>query len=91
MALTLDQAEPVLSAGAAQAAAIGVAVCIAILDDAGHLKAFSRMDGAWLGSVDVAMSKARTSTLFRAETQAIGEFCKAASEAEGLNEAMAAS
>jgi uncharacterized protein GlcG (DUF336 family) len=84
VALTLEQAETALSAGAAHAAALGIAVCIAVLDDAGHLKAFSRMDGAWLGAADVAMGKARTSALFRAETQAIGEFCKAGAEAEGL-------
>jgi uncharacterized protein GlcG (DUF336 family) len=84
MALTLDQAKAVLTDGAKRAETVGIAVCIAVLDDAGHLKAFSRMDGAWLGSVDVAMSKARTSVLFRAETQVIGEVCRAGAEAEGL-------
>ena len=84
MTLTLDQAQVVLSAGAARAATVGIAVCIAVLDDAGHLKAFSRMDGAWLGSADLATTKARTSVLFQAETQAIGEICRPGAEAEGL-------
>jgi uncharacterized protein GlcG (DUF336 family) len=84
MRLTLDQAAAVLSAGAARAKCFGIAVCVAVLDDAGHLKAFSRMDGAWLGSVDVAMTKARTSVLFQAETQALGEVCKPGAEAAGL-------
>jgi uncharacterized protein GlcG (DUF336 family) len=84
MRLTLDQAAAVLSAGAARAKSAGIAVCVAVLDDAGHLKAFSRMVGAWLGSVDVAMTKARTSVLFQAETQAIGEVCKPGAEAAGL-------
>jgi uncharacterized protein GlcG (DUF336 family) len=84
MALTLNQAKAVLSAGVARVEIVGIAVCIAVLDDAGHLMAFARMDGAWLGSIDVALGKARTSALFRAETQAIGEVCKAGAEAEGL-------
>ena len=85
MTLTLDQADSraVRWRGTGKGV-VGIAVCVAVLDDAGHLKAFSRMDGAWLGSVDVAMSKARTSVLFQAETQAIGEVCKPGAEAAGL-------
>jgi uncharacterized protein GlcG (DUF336 family) len=42
------------------------------------------MDGAWLGAIDLALGKARTSVLFQAETQAIGELCKPGTEAFGL-------
>ena len=42
------------------------------------------MDGAWLGSIDVAMKKARTSVLFEAETQAVWEVCKPGAQAHGL-------
>lgn len=54
------------------------------MDAAGHLKAFSRMDGAWLGSIDVAMKKAKTSVLFEVETQAVWELCKPDAQAHGL-------
>jgi uncharacterized protein GlcG (DUF336 family) len=55
-----------------------------VLDFGGHLKAFSRMDGAWLGSIDVAMKKARTSVLFEMETQKIWEVCRPDAQAHGL-------
>ncbi len=84
MSLTIEQAEGLVAAGSARANAVGIAVCVAVLDEAGHLKAFSRMDGAWLGAIDLALSKARTSILFQAETQAIGELCKPGAEAFGL-------
>ena len=52
--ITIRQAQAVIAAGEAKAAAIGVPVNIAVLDAGAHLKAFSRMDGAVLGSIDVA-------------------------------------
>jgi Haem-degrading len=76
MQITSDQAEGVVRAAKSKAADIGVAVSVVVMDAAGHLKAFSRMDGAWLGSIDVAMKKAKTSVLFEAETQAIWTLCK---------------
>ena len=84
MTLTIERADALVAAGRARAGAVGIAVCVAVLDEAGHLKAFSRMDGAWLGAIDLALSKARTSVLFQAETQAIGELCKPGAEASGL-------
>jgi uncharacterized protein GlcG (DUF336 family) len=55
-----------------------------VLDASGHLKAFSRMDGAWLGSIDVAMKKAKTSVLFEMKTQDVWEVCKPGAQAHGL-------
>ena len=71
MLITAEEAENLIAAAAAQAAAIGIAVSIVVLDVAGHLKAFLRMDGAWLGSIDVAMRKAKTAVLFEADTSAL--------------------
>jgi uncharacterized protein GlcG (DUF336 family) len=84
MALTSDQADALIKVAKAKAVEIGVAASIVVLDVAGHLKAFSRMDGAWLGSIDVATKKARTSVLFEMETQTIWEVCKPGAQAEGL-------
>jgi uncharacterized protein GlcG (DUF336 family) len=84
MALTSDRADALIKAAKAKAAEIGIAVSVVVLDVAGHLKAFSRMDGAWLGSIDVAMRKAKTSVLFEIETQALSEVCKPGAQAEGL-------
>ncbi len=51
---------------------LGIKVCIAIVDSGAHLVAFERMDGAFLGSVDIAIKKARTSALFPLESGQLG-------------------
>lgn len=70
--LNLESAARVLTAGQEAAAGIGVPMNIAVVDTAGNLVTFSRMDGAWLGSVDVALKKAKTSALFPMPTAALG-------------------
>jgi uncharacterized protein GlcG (DUF336 family) len=74
--ITLRQAQAVIAAGEAKAAAIGVPVNIAVLDAGAHLKTFSRMDGSVLGSIDIALRKARTAVLFQAASEAVWEYCK---------------
>ena len=46
---------------------------IAVVDAGGNLKAFARMDGAWLGSIDISMRKARTARWFDMNTGEIGK------------------
>ena len=46
---------------------------IAVVDAGGNLKAFTRMDGAWLGSIDISIKKARTARFFDMATGVIGE------------------
>ena len=82
--ITLPQAYAALRAAEEKAAAIGVPVNIAILDAAAHLKAFSRMDGAVLGSIDVATRKATTAALFQARSEAVWEHCKPGAPAPAL-------
>jgi len=82
--ITLRQARAVIAAGEAKAAAIGVPVNIAVLDAGAHLKTFSRMDGSALGSIDIAMRKARTAVLFQAASEAVWEYCKPGAPAPGL-------
>ena len=84
MSLTLSQANAVTAAAQARAAAIGVPVIIAVVDAGIHLKAFSRMDGAVLGSIDIAMKKARTAALFQANSEAVWEYCRPGAPAPGL-------
>jgi uncharacterized protein GlcG (DUF336 family) len=78
------QAQRMLAASEARAAAMGVAVNIAILDAGAHLKAFLRMDGAVLGSIDVAMKKAATAVLFETTSEAVWDYCKPGAPAHGL-------
>jgi uncharacterized protein GlcG (DUF336 family) len=84
MRVTSNQAEAMIRAAKGKAAEIGIAVSIVVLDPAGHLKAFLRMDESWLGSIDVAMKKAKTSVLFQAETQDLWEVCRPGAQAHGL-------
>jgi uncharacterized protein GlcG (DUF336 family) len=83
MQLTSEQADTLIAAARSKAKTIGIAMSVAVLDCAGHMKAFSRMDGAWLGSSDVALRKARTSILFEAETQSLWDLCKPGAQAHG--------
>jgi uncharacterized protein GlcG (DUF336 family) len=84
MPLTLFQARAVITAAEAKAAAIGIPVIIAVVDAGVHLKAFTRMDGAVLGSIDIALKKARTSALFQANSEAVWEYCKPGAPAPAL-------
>ena len=64
----LASARRVTAAAEKKAADIGVPMNIAVLDSTGHLKAFSRMDEALLGSVDISINKAYTARLFNTES-----------------------
>lgn len=86
MTLTLRQARAAIAAGEARATEIGVPVNIAVLDSGVHLKAFSRMDGALLGSIDIAVGKARTAALFGMRTEALGDFCRPGGTSPGLEQ-----
>jgi uncharacterized protein GlcG (DUF336 family) len=84
MQLTIRQAQSVIDAAEAKASEIGVPVVIAVLDAGARLKAFSRMDGAVLASIDIAMKKARTAALFELNSEAVWEYCKPGAPAHGL-------
>jgi uncharacterized protein GlcG (DUF336 family) len=71
--LTLEAAERILAAAKKKAAEIKARMDIAVVDAGGNLKAFVRMDGAWLGSIDVSMRKARTARWFDMNTGEIGK------------------
>ena len=66
--LNLAGAETVLSAAKAKAAAMGLKVNVAVVDDGGHLLAFARMDGARPASGQTAMTKAVAAATFRQAT-----------------------
>jgi len=85
MQVTSQQADILIGAAKSKAEAIGIAASIVVLDAGGHIKAFSRMDGAWLGSIDVAMKKAKTSVLFEMETPVVWNVCKPDAQAHGLD------
>jgi len=70
--ITLEQAQNAVAAAIGKAIAIETKMDIAVVDAGGNLKAFARMDGAWLGSIDISMKKARTARYFDMNTGDIG-------------------
>ena len=74
--IALEAAEKLLKAGQAEATKINVAMVIAVVDESGVLKAFARMDGAPLLSVDLAKDKAYTAAAYGIPTHAWFDFVK---------------
>ncbi|MFN0102620.1 MAG: GlcG/HbpS family heme-binding protein [Bryobacteraceae bacterium] len=71
--ITLEEAKAIIAAAEKSAATIGQPMNIAVVDDGGNLVAHVRMDGAWIGSVDISINKAWTARAFDIETAALGE------------------
>lgn len=71
--LTLEAAEMIVAAAIDKAVGIKTSMDIAVVDAGGNLKVFARMDGAWLGSIDISIRKARTARWFDMNTGEIGK------------------
>lgn len=74
--ITLEQAQMVLEAAQTKSQELGLKMNIAIVDAGANLKTFARMDGAWLGSIDIAIKKAKTARFFDMETGEIGKLAQ---------------
>ena len=71
--ITLEQARAAVSAAIVKAKELGAKMNIAIVDAGANLKGFARMDGAWLGSIDISIKKAKTARFFDFNTGDIGK------------------
>lgn len=71
--MTLEQAKAAVAAALAKAQELGLKMNIAVVDAGANLKAFARMDGAWLGSIDISIRKARTARFFDMNTGDVGQ------------------
>ena len=71
--VTTAQATAVLDAAQKKAEDMGIQQNVAVVDAGANLLAFRRMDGAWLGSIDVAITKAKTARYFDMPTGRLGE------------------
>jgi uncharacterized protein GlcG (DUF336 family) len=69
MNITLAQAETIIAAAKEKAADIKTKMNICVVDSGSNMVAFARMDGAWLGSVDIALKKAKTAVFFMMDTK----------------------
>lgn len=71
--ISLEQARGAVTAAINKAKDLGVKMNIAVVDAGANLKAFARMDGAWLGSIDISIKKAKTARYFDFNTGDIGK------------------
>src|ERR1700741_3698180 len=70
--MTLDKAQLLTEAAIEKAKQIGQPMNIAVVDAGANLAAFVRMDGAWLGSIDIPITKAFTAKAFDISTLELG-------------------
>merc|ERR1712059_207336 len=70
--LTRVATEKILAAAVIKSEELGVNMNISVVDNGANLVGFIRMDGAWLGSVDISMKKAKTAVFFQMDTDIIG-------------------
>lgn len=73
MNITLKQAQKAVEAAISKSKELNVKMNISIVDSGTNLVAFSRIDGAWLGSIDISMKKARTARYFNMNSGEIGK------------------
>lgn len=74
--ITLDQAMVIVQAAKAKAEKQGTLMNIAVVDAGANLTAFVRMDGAFLGSIDISIKKAKTARFFNMPTGKLGELAQ---------------
>lgn len=70
--ITLELADAVVQGCIRRAREMNLQMNAAVVDAGGNLKAFGRMDGAWLGSIDISIKKARTARYFDMESGDLG-------------------
>lgn len=83
--VALEDARRVIAAAEAKAAELGQPMNIAVVDGGGNLVAHVRMDGAWLGSIDISIKKAYTSRAFDIATKDLAEHCQSGGQFFGIH------
>ncbi|MEL6930378.1 MAG: heme-binding protein [Cyanobacteria bacterium J06600_6] len=83
--VTLEDARRVISAAEKKALEIGQPMNIAVVDGGGNLVAHVRMDGAWIGSIDISIKKAYTSRAFDLATKDLAEQSQSGGQFFGIH------
>ena len=83
--LSLADAKTIIEAGERKAVELKRAYNIAVVDCGGNLLAHARMDGAWVGSVDIAINKAWTAWAFDMSTENLGLMAQDGKPGFGIN------
>ena len=82
--VTTAQATAILDAAQKKSEDMGIKQNIAVVDAGANLLAFRRMDGAWLGSIDIAITKAKTARYFDMPTGDLGELSQPGESLYGI-------
>jgi uncharacterized protein GlcG (DUF336 family) len=83
--MTLSEARSVIAAGERKAAEIGQPMNIAVADEGGNLVAHVRMDGAWMGSIDISIKKAWTARAFDIATKDLATHSQSGDQFFGIH------
>jgi uncharacterized protein GlcG (DUF336 family) len=83
--VTLADARRVIAAAEAKAAQIGQPMNIAVVDGGGNLVSHVRMDGAWIGSIDISINKAFTSRAFDITTKDLADNSQSGDQFFGIH------
>jgi uncharacterized protein GlcG (DUF336 family) len=83
--LTLADARSLIAAGEKEAEKLGIPYNLAVVDAGGNLISHIRMDGAWLGSIDISIHKAFTSRAFDMATEDLAKMAQSGKPLFGIN------
>jgi uncharacterized protein GlcG (DUF336 family) len=84
MHVTMERALEAIEAARKEAIKTKTQMCIAVVDSGANLKAFLRMDDAWVGSIDIAIKKAKTAVFFGMPTGEIGKLSQPGKSLYGI-------
>src|SRR5437016_12704746 len=83
--ITLKDARKIIAAAEQKSEKIGQPMNIAVVDAGGNLVAHVRMDGAWIGSIDISIKKAFTSRAFDISTKDLAEHSQSGGQFFGIH------
>ncbi len=83
--IRLEDARRVIAAAEKKAGEISQPMNIAVADEGGNLVAHVRMDGAWIGSVDISIKKAWTARAFDISTKELAQFSQSGGQFFGIH------
>src|SRR6204780_2732628 len=83
--VSLADARSVIAAGERKAGGVGQPMKIAVADGGGNIVAHVRMDGAWIGSIDISQKKAYTSRAFDIETKDLAAHSQSGGQFFGIH------
>src|SRR6201989_2067448 len=83
--ITLAEARKIIAAAEKKAQEIGQPMNIAVADEGGNLVSHVRMDGAWIGSIDISIKKAWTSRAFDIATKDLATHSQSGNQFFGIH------